>query len=241
MTVKIIACEVMKEELLAIAPRQPVEYEFVSMGLHLHPPKLHRYLQEILDRARGYAQIVLAFGLCGGAAGGLTAGDSPLIMPRVHDCIPLLLGAHHAAGQGKGTFYLSCGWMAGEGNILAEYRRIADKYGVIKAERVFNRMFNAYHSVLFISTGCARESVYREQSRQLAALLRLSHQTVKGDHTYLHKIVHGPWNEPEFIHLAPFTSLAEEMFGPSPEPGHTGAGVAGGQGQDYERAAGMMK
>ncbi|HBS58739.1 MAG TPA: hypothetical protein DEA44_05685, partial [Firmicutes bacterium] len=70
MTVKIIACEVMKEELLAIAPRQPVEYEFVSMGLHLHPPKLHRYLQEILDRARGYAQIVLAFGLCGGGAGG---------------------------------------------------------------------------------------------------------------------------------------------------------------------------
>lgn len=43
MTVKLIACEVMKEELLAIKTQCDIEFEFISMGLHLHPEKLNNY------------------------------------------------------------------------------------------------------------------------------------------------------------------------------------------------------
>ncbi|MCE5285143.1 MAG: DUF1638 domain-containing protein [Pelosinus sp.] len=34
---------------------------------------------------QGFDKIILAFGLCGGAAKNLKAGDTELIMPKVHD------------------------------------------------------------------------------------------------------------------------------------------------------------
>lgn len=91
MTIKIIACEVMKEELLGITSKSHVEYEFIPMKLHLYPQKLHKELQDILDHSSGYLKFIMAFGLCGGATKNFKATDSPLIIPRVHDCLPLLL------------------------------------------------------------------------------------------------------------------------------------------------------
>ena len=140
MTLKIIACEVMKEELLRIPCHQPVDYEFVSMGLHLHPDKLRLELQRLLDSAQGYEAVVLAFGLCGGAARDLQSPHAPLIIPRVHDCIPLLLGSQEAfrccSAEETGTFYLSCGWILTERNILSEHRRVREKFGEKKAAAI---------------------------------------------------------------------------------------------------------
>ncbi|BBB93397.1 MAG TPA: DUF1638 domain-containing protein [Methylomusa anaerophila] len=217
MTVKIIACEVMREELLSIQPDGQVEYEFISMGLHLHPKKLHRELQNILDRSLGYSKIILTFGLCGGAAKNLKASATPLIIPKVHDCIPVLLGSRekyeHFSNEERGTFYLSCGWMITEKNILSEHQRILAKYGEKKAFSILSRMYDSYRRVLFIHTGCADEAVNLEQSHQIAQLLNLRHDTVQGDNAYIRKIVNGPWDEDDFIHVSPFTVIEEKLFG----------------------------
>ncbi len=216
MTVKIIACEVMKEELLAITPHEQVEYEFISMGLHLHPQKLHNELQNILHRSTGYNKVVLAFGLCGGAARDLKAADSPLIIPRVHDCIAILLGSKQAyerySREERGTFYLTCGWMITEKNILSEHRRICDTYGEKKARSILARMYDSYKKVLFIKTGCSTLDVCLQQSLEIAALLNLSHHIMTGDNTYLQKIVNGPWDEADFIHVPPLQIVKEEHF-----------------------------
>ncbi len=68
MGLKIIACEVMKEELLASVAGDGPDFEFVPQGLHSHPEKLNIELQNMLDNTRGYSRVVLAFGLCGGGA-----------------------------------------------------------------------------------------------------------------------------------------------------------------------------
>jgi len=217
MTIKIIACEVMKEELLAIKVVGPVEYEFISMGLHLYPQKLHKELQRILDHSLGYAKIILAFGLCGGATRDLKVADSTLIIPRVHDCLPILLGSKSAyeqlSQQERGTFYLSCGWMITEKNILSEHQRVCAKYGEKKAKSILARMYDSYKKVLFIHTGCNEECTMIQESRDIAELLDLTYSEVQGEDTYLQKLVNGPWNEEEFAHIAPFARIEEEMFG----------------------------
>lgn len=217
MTVKIIACEVMQEELLSITPKATVEYEFVSMGLHARPKKLQQELQKLLDQSSGYERIILAFGLCGGAAKELAAPDSPLILPHVHDCIPLLLGScqrfEQFSREERGTFYLSSGWMLTERNILAEHQRVMTKYGEQKALRLLARMYDSYRRVLFIHTGCRQETERISESQQLAGLLKLRHETVQGDKAYLNKLVNGPWDPDEFIHIAPHETIQEEHFG----------------------------
>lgn len=217
MKIKMIACEVMKEELLSIDSVHSIDYEFISMGLHLYPKKLHKELQAVIDRSQGYSKVILSFGLCGGAARDLKAANCPLIIPRVHDCIPVLLGSkkryEDLKAKERGTFYLTKGWMIVEKNILTDHERICKKYGEKKAQSILARTYDSYRQVLFIHTGCAKEEASLKESRQIAELIQVSHCTTEGDQTYLHKIINGPWDEADFINIEPFQVVQEEDFG----------------------------
>ena len=216
MTIKIIACEVMKKELLSIMPILDVEYEFVSMNLHLYPEKLRRELQSIIERSTGYSRIILAFGLCGGAAKDLVASDCILTIPKVHDCISIFLNSSKLSKgifQKKiGAFYLSCGYMNSERSILSEHRRIRDKYGEKKALKVLLRMYEGYNQILFIKTGCCSEKADIEQSGEISKLLNLKHDTIKVSNTYIGEIINGPWDNNKFINISPGGILKEEDF-----------------------------
>jgi hypothetical protein len=217
--IKIIACHVMKEELLAVKRDQSapeIEWQFVSMGLHLHPAKLHRELQKLLDQSQKYSRIILGFGLCGGAANQLRAPGCWLTIPRVHDCIPVLLGAisqyRQLNNETSGTFYLSGGWIEGEHSLLNEYRRICQKYGPAKALRVLHQMFANYHQLTYISTDHPREEANRTESQNLAQLLNLNLTIRKGSPRYFEKIVNGPWDDAGFINIAPGKTITEQDF-----------------------------
>lgn len=216
MTIKIIACEVMKKELLSIKQTLDVEYEFISMNLHLYPEKLRREIQCIIDRSTGYSRIILAFGLCGGAAKGLVATDCILTIPKVHDCISIFLDSgklNEGVYKKKiGTFYLSCGYMNSEKSILSEHTRIKYKYGEVKALKVLKRMYEGYDQILFIKTGCCSEKADIQKSGEVAKLLNLNYNTIKGSNSYIEGIVKGPWNNDKFINISPFGSLKEDDF-----------------------------
>jgi hypothetical protein len=214
---RIIACDVMKEELLAIPPERPVEFHFISMGLHRWPDKLREELRSVLAQCAGVDRVVLAFGLCGGAVAGLTAPDLPLVIPLAHDCIPVFVGTRPEyellVQQEKGTYYLSGGWLEGERTTFTEYRRVRDKYGEKKALRVMATMFDAYRRIVFIHTGHPREAGHVETGKELAALLGLEFVERAGNNAWLTRIVNGPWDEERFITLAPGETLSEGHFG----------------------------
>ena len=216
MTLKIIACEVMKEELLAVASGRNIEFEFLPQGRHNYPEKLGQELQNILDGLTGCSQVILAFGLCGGAAKNLRASDFTLRIPRVHDCIPLLLGSQASFEKHRveetGTLYTSCGWTNSEGSIVAEYNRTYEKYGPEKTTRIFAMMYSNYKRVLFIRTGIPNEENYLQRSREIGQLLKLDHQITQGNLTYIDKLVNGPWLKEDFINIPPHGVIDESYF-----------------------------
>jgi len=214
---RIIACDVMKEELLAVPLERPVEFHFVSMGLHRWPDKLREELRTVLSQSAGVERVVLAFGLCGGAVAGLAAPELPLVIPRAHDCIPVLIGTRPVyellVQEEKGTYFLTGGWLEGERTVFTEYRRVRDKYGEKKALRVMSTMFDAYRRMVFIHTGHPRESEHIATGKELAGLLGLEFMERSGDNAWLASIVNGPWDEERFITLAPGETLTEGHFG----------------------------
>jgi uncharacterized protein DUF1638 len=216
-TTHIIACDVMKEELLAIAPQHPITFHFVSMGLHRWPDKLREELRSVLAALEGKNRVVLAFGLCGGAVAGLTAPGVPLFIPLAHDCIPLLLGSRYTheelVRQEKGTYFLSGGWLEGERTVFSEYRRVRDKYGEQKAKRVMATMFDAYRRLLFIHTGHPREAEHLATGRELAGLLGLEFIALPGRDAWLRRVVNGPWDGDSFIAVEPGKAISETDFG----------------------------
>ena len=216
MKIKIIACEVMKEEMESMEALSDVEIEFVSMDYHLYPKKLGKELQSIIDRSLDYSRIILAFGLCGGAANGLRANNCTLTIPKVHDCISVFLykgnGCVCDFEKEVGTFYLSCGWMITERSILSEHKRIVSKYGEKKAFSVLNRMYDNYKKVLFVKTGCSLEDEIILQSKEIAKLIDVKHEIIEGKTAFIEKIVKGPWDDKNFINITPFEVLKEEYF-----------------------------
>ena len=216
MTLKIIACEVMKEELLTVVSDRNIEFEFLPQGRHNYPEKLGQELQSILDGLTGYSRVILAFGLCGGAAKNLRAGDFMLTIPRVHDCIPLLLGSQACFEKHRleetGTLYMSCGWTNSEGSIVAEYNRTYEKYGEKKTTMIFDAMYSNYKRVLFIRTGIPDEEKHLQRSREIGELLKLEHQITQGNPTFIDKLVNGPWLEEDFINIRPGGVVDEAYF-----------------------------
>lgn len=115
----VIACEVFRPELerlfesLETVP--PVTY--LEQGLHEYPEKLRAEVQAVVDRleATGVRRILLAYGLCGRGLAGVTPTSSVLTIPRVHDCIPVLLGTTQTQANdstlGGSTYWLSPGWL----------------------------------------------------------------------------------------------------------------------------------
>ncbi|AET69623.1 Protein of unknown function (DUF1638) [Desulfosporosinus orientis DSM 765] len=216
MSLKIIACEVMKEELLSAAAGADIEFEFLPQGRHNYPEKLGQELQTILDGLTGYSQVVLAFGLCGNATKNLRAGDFKLTIPRVHDCIPLLLGSRESYKkvhkEEVGTLYMSCGWTNSDGSVIAEYNRSVEKYGAKKTARIYEMMYSGYKRVLFIQTGVPTEEKHLQVSRGIGELLKLDHQITQGSLIYIDRLVNGPWPDQDFINIPPHGVINESDF-----------------------------
>ncbi len=221
MSTLLLACEVMREEILRIPPGEEVQLAFLPMGLHARPMRLRSAIAEALERPRNFDQIVLGFGLCGNALDGLVSPHAPLIVPRVHDCIPLLAGhppAYDGTALEQGIFYLSGGWMEGERTLLSEHRRTARRFGEEKALRVFHSMLSGYRGFVFIRTDHPRVEELERDAEALAALAQLPPEFVQGRRERLERLVHGPWDGPEFLQIPAGEQITAAAFSAGAAP-----------------------
>lgn len=166
----------------------------VDEALHRSPSLLRGHLQQLIDAHPGH-RLVLAMGLCGGATAGLRAGSGGLIMPRVHDCIALLLGSQQAyrelAAACAGTYYLSKGWAEAPGSLLAECARYAEQWGARKAGRIFSVLLGNYRRLVYIHAGLPGEDLTAERGRAFAARLNLDFAIERADLSLLRELLRG--------------------------------------------------
>jgi hypothetical protein len=219
--IKLIACEVMHRELMELIRQSgiQVDLETLELGLHLYPAKLHQRLQDAILNvsAEDYDTILLAFGLCGGAAKGLNTGSVPVIMPRVHDCVPVLLGSIQRFNELRekvpGTFYLTRGLLEGEKSILGEYQSYCKKYGETKALKLYRAMYRNYTRLLYVKTTEPEDGASVQKALESAQRLDLSYEETDWDGNYLKQLIAGPWDTELFITVPPHRVLEEEQFG----------------------------
>jgi hypothetical protein len=88
---KIIACNVLRDEVLRVAG--DLEVEFIDGLLHDHPERLRATLNERIAATPGERTILLGCGRRSNGSVGLQAGPHRLVLPAVDDCIALLLGS----------------------------------------------------------------------------------------------------------------------------------------------------
>ncbi len=208
----IIACNTIRNELEKAAVETNCAHSFVwvESGLHLVTDSLRRRLQEELDRINGVKRVLLGFGFCGNAVAGLKSGDYQLVIPRVDDCITLLLGSKETrdgCNRHGGVYFLTKGWLEGEVNIWKEYQAVMARFGPERTERIYRRMLAHYKFLALIDTGAYDLPGLIPYARDISATLNLELLILQGTDRYLKNFLLGPWNDDDFVIIPPFTTI----------------------------------
>lgn len=199
----IVACKTIHNEVEKAIAETGVTHPvlWIESGLHNWPDKLRAKLQEQISSIDNVEYIIMAFGYCGNSLLGVQSPNAKLVIPRVDDCISLLLGSYRKRQQlsaEMGTYFLTKGWMEYENNILKEYERCVERYGQERAERVMKIMLENYKRVVLIDTGAYNLHDCQDRSCAFACQLGLQHEVVPGSLELLKKLFAGPWDD-EFL------------------------------------------
>ncbi len=232
-----IACEVSQREVCAAVARGPnvVDVDFLPKGLHdVGSERMSARLQNAIDaRPPGdYEAILVWYGLCNNGLCGIRA-PLPLIVPRAHDCITLLLGSRGRYEKyfnaNPGTFFKSPGWIERDTDpndnpasitsrmkLSHDYREIAERYGEDNAEflaPVIADWFKHYRKLAFINTGVGDVERYRDRAREFASEKNWEYEELEGSPGLLDRLVSGNWNADDFLVVPPGKTI-RPTFGP---------------------------
>lgn len=216
----VIACRVLEPELESIRQHhEQVEILYLDQGLHRTPQKMAAQVQALVDQAAPTAdRIVLGYGLCSNGIVGVEARRQGLIVPRCHDCIAFFLGSPKAYlddfHSRPGTYYLTPGWIAERKDPLSIMRdEYEPRFGRETAEWIKREELKHYTHIVLINTGVAEPEPMREKARENAQFFNMEFVEREGQSlAYFNKLVKGPYDADEFIHLEPGEVVTQDMF-----------------------------
>lgn len=208
----VIACGTIRSEVEKACRDTGAAYPifWLTSGLHNYPDQLRAALQDLLEEAAPYGRVLLAMGFCGNAICGLRTEDGALVIPRVDDCISLLLGSVHRRMElvkGCGTYFLTEGWLHGEQSLWWEYQYTLKKFGERRGKAVMRYMLQHYKRLGVIDSGAYPLEEIQEETQTVAQALGLRHEVLPGDDRFLRKLFSGPWDEAQFLILPPHTEI----------------------------------
>lgn len=214
MKTKILSCGTLEKEVRLAMERCHAQIPLVLLEENNHdvPHRLSACIQEKLDQMADVDRVLMAFGTCGGAMVGLRSGKAEMIIPRVDDCLSLLMGSmerrYASTGNGFGVF-LTESWLNNEKSMEAELDRIEQRYSPSRAARVIQMLYRNFDSLNVIDTGAYDVSSILPRTLALAQRLSLKHRIVQGTTAYLEELLQGPWDPDRFIIIPPGTTITE--------------------------------
>ena len=232
---KVIACDVLNREIAYLSSQSEcyVDVTFLHQGLHNTPDKLREEIQSEIDKVNegfpynyfntspDYDYIILAYGLCSNGIVGITSQNIPLVIPRGHDCITLLLGSKERYKSyfdlHPGTYWFSSGWIErgwqpSELKYAATYKDYVDKYGEDNALYLMEMeqtWMKEYKSAAYINWSCVGNSEYYKQfTKESSNFFKWDYSELEGDSSLLNKLLNGIFNENEVLVLPPKSKVA---------------------------------
>lgn len=222
-----LACEVLEKESMSAAKKSPhvVDIYFLPFGSHDRPEKMRATLQTAIDEVSGRCDyILLAYGLCGTATAGLFARETPLVIPRAHECITILLGSKELYMRefrnNPGTYYFAPGFIdrkkvpgfrtdmhiLPEGLAEERRRQFAAQYGVENAAHLAEQekeWAGKYNRAAFVNTGVGDVEYYRTFTKHIAETRGWDYVEIPGDLNLLDKLFAGEWDPEKFLVVQP--------------------------------------
>jgi hypothetical protein len=211
----------------AARSRNIIDVVLMQQGLHNEPEKLRCQVQKALDRTadvqgREYDASLLGYGLCSNGIVGLSA-KIPVVVPRGHDCITLLLGSREKYQEyfdsHRGVYWFSPGWIEtdtqpGKERYEHTLKQYIEKYGQDNAEylmQVEQNWIKEYNWATYIDWGLTNAQGEKEYTRSCAAFLGWNYDEIRGDPSLIQRLLDGEWTEGDFLIVKPGQKITEDL------------------------------
>jgi hypothetical protein len=233
---KLIACPAVLGEL-ADGATDGVDIHKLEAQLHLSPERLKAALATAVAEAdEPGATIVLGYGLCSNSVLGLKTEHATLVVPKVDDCIAMMLGSNEAFAAANadepGSYYIAKAYLEECDTIVSEHAKLVEKRGAERAEKMMRLLLQHYTRIVLIDTGRYDVEPYRVRVAGFAEQFDLAVEDVPGTTRILDALVEGGWGD-DFVIAPPGHELTledfrPELFGDDAAQAEAGAGPAAG-------------
>jgi hypothetical protein len=229
--VVIIACQVLRDLLDDLLPDGVAQQvTFMDYGLHRVPSRMTGALQEVIAGLKEPSWVFLGYGLCGNGLKGIKSGPHTLLVPRVDDCITLLLGSYRAYMREfqavPGTYYLSKGWLESGSHPLKEYHEYVPRYGEKEAMWLMDQQYQHYERLVFVAHHQSDLEAYRPEALKVARFCErwgMRYEEMIGSDGYIRHMVemvkqlasngsHVPVVSNDFLVIPPGDEIRQESF-----------------------------
>jgi hypothetical protein len=211
----------------AARSKNVVDVVLMEQGLHNEPDRLRTEVLKALEKTRDvqrrpYDASLLGYGLCSNGIVGLSA-EIPIVVPRGHDCITLLLGSKDKYQEyfdsHRGVYWYSPGWIESDEQpskdryerLLKEYK---EKYGDDNAQylmEVEQNWIKEYSWATFIDWGLTDSGEYKNYTKRCAEFLHWNYEELRGSPALMQKLIDGDWHESEFLIVKPGQKIGEDL------------------------------
>ena len=212
MKTAIFACNTIRDEIMLADNNVQSGHDFywLESNLHNFPDKLRAGMQAQLDKLDGYDRVLMVFGFCGNSILGLKTHSFEMILPKVDDCITLMIGSidkRAELSKGHHSIYLTRGWLEHESNLWSEYEYTVKKYGEDAAQYVIDVMYGNYDTLSLVDTGAYIVDSIREQAELIARRFNLEQKIIEGTTSLIERLLIGPWDADRFLVVPPYSSV----------------------------------
>ena len=225
---RLIACPAVLGEL-ADGALTDVDCRHLEAQLHLSPERLKEGLRAAVAAAdKPGATIVIGYGLCSNAVLGLKTEHATLVIPKVDDCIAMMLGSNAAfaaeSEKAPGTYYVAKSYLEECDTILSDHEKLVAKRGRERAEKMMRLLLANYTRIALIDTGRYDLAPYRARVTEFAEHFDLAVEEVPGTTRILDALVAGGWGD-DFVvapagHELTLHDFRPELFGDAGDSPH---------------------
>lgn len=213
----LISCNTLRPEIAYVFARDGIDMPVIYLESKLHntPAKLLETLQDAVDSVTGAERILLGYGNCGNGVVGLHANDCEIIIPRVDDCISVLFGSQRtrmAYSSEHAAFFMTEGFWDMGYNLADEFAQLVEDYGEEDADEILEMMYHNYRTMAYLDTGVSDIADLQARTCGICEKLGLSQTVAPGTLTYLEMLLHGPWPDNRFLHVAPHATIVADEF-----------------------------
>ena len=178
---------------------------------------MRKRLQDVIDRVPPgqYEAILLGYALCGNGIAGLASHTVPLVIPRAHDCIALLMGGRDRYqqyfDQNPGTYFRSTGWLERGENLeqatachpLTELIRLYGEENGRYLFEQFNGYERQYRQLTYIATGLEPDGSFEQRASEEASRRGWQFDRIEGSLGLFERLLAGDWDGCDFLVVEP--------------------------------------